>query len=275
MTKFKKVFKILFIIVFILLFVVLLKKPDHDKNWEIESRVLPSVEQEGGLVKIKNVRDFKYSEDKILSYDYIDREIDISKVKKLYFIIEPFAKWDAVAHSFFSFDIEGQEPISFSVEARREEGENYSAVKGLFNEYELWYVWGTENDLIVRRGLYLDHPLIMYEVEATEEYVQGLFGDLIQKTKDLENNPRFYNTVASNCTNVLAESANKVKEKTVPPHYSLVLTGYSDEYLYKLGFVSNETSLEDLKKKNYITDFIKENYQEENFSELLRNFISK
>lgn len=271
----KKILALILILLLAVLFSIYIQKPTHNRNWERESEILPEVSIKENLITIKNVRDFKYSATEITSLDYLDRTIDSNKVKKVYYLIEPFAKWDAVAHSYLSFGIEGEEPISFSVEARREEGESFSAFDGFFNNYELWYVWGTETDLIIRRALYLNHPLYMYEVDIKPETARAIFLNLIQKTKNLSENAKFYNTITSNCTNELARSSNTVNKGSIPLHYSWVLTGYSDEYLYKLGLIKNDKSLDEIKMKSYITEYVKEIANKDNFSVLLRDFLSK
>ena len=47
-----------------------------------------------------------------------------------------------MAHTYFVFDFEDQPPVAISVEARRERGESYDVVRGMFNEFELIYIWG-------------------------------------------------------------------------------------------------------------------------------------
>lgn len=133
---------------------------------------------------------------------------------------------------------------------------------------------GEQRDLVIRRAVYLNHPVIMYKLTATKEFTQELFKYLVVQTKDLETNPKFYNTIGSNCTNALADSANSVEEDLVPNDWSMVFTGYSDEFLYELGFISDEGTLEELQEKNYISDFVRENYEKGDFSKKLREFLN-
>ena len=48
---------------------------------------------------------------------------------------------------------------------------------------------------------------------------------------------RFYNTLMANCTNMLATIVNTHYPGTLPRHYSWILTGYSDTYLMREGFI--------------------------------------
>lgn len=270
----KKLIGLIFFIIGLLILIVILRQPSHNRGWEKESQILPEVSIADNLITIKNTRDFTYATSSITNYGYVDREINIQDVEKVYFVIEPFSAWKAVGHTFLTFDIKGQEPIAFSVEARREDDESYSAFKGLFNTYELWYVWGNETDLITRRGLYLDHPLHMYELELSSEGAQKLFKGLAEKTITITDNPKFYNSLFTNCTNELAHIANYVTPHKIPLHYSLFFTGYADEYLYKLGLIKNSIPFVDLEKKTYITNIVKEISSSENFSTQLREKLS-
>jgi hypothetical protein len=59
-----------------------------------------------------------------------------------------------MAHTMMSFEFEGGDCLCFSIEARKEKGEGYSAVKGLFRQFELVYIAADERDLIRLRTNY-------------------------------------------------------------------------------------------------------------------------
>ena len=110
----------------------------------------------------------------------------------------------------------------------------------------------------------------MFPLITSDNFDKKLFMELVYKTQDLYQHPRFYNTVTSNCTNNLADFANDVKSGTVPFHYSRYLTGYSGEFLYDLGYIPHDKSYEEIRSEYYINDFVNENYMNDNFSEKLR-----
>ena len=51
-----------------------------------------------------------------------------------------------IAHTMVSFGFSGSDYICFSIETRKEKGEGYSAIKGLFRQFELVYVAADERD---------------------------------------------------------------------------------------------------------------------------------
>jgi len=51
-----------------------------------------------------------------------------------------------IAHTITSWDFGGGQHLAVSIETRKEKGESYSAVRGFFRQYELYYVVADERD---------------------------------------------------------------------------------------------------------------------------------
>src|SRR6185312_13430070 len=103
----------------------------------------------------------------------------------------PFSSLEAVAHTYFVFDFTDQPPLVLSVEARRERGEVFDLVRGLLNEFELMYIWGTEPDLTGRRAIVEHNRLYMYPLTIPRESAQALLLELARTSQALETQPRF------------------------------------------------------------------------------------
>lgn len=258
---------------FTLLFISF-KQPSNDRVWEEESAILPDIAIEGDVITIKNFRDWRYSATDKVSRGYLTRTIDVKDITGVQFLISPFGMDGKAAHTFFSFEIKDAPPVSVSIEARREASETYSAFKGLFNNYELWYAWGSEEDFVARRAVYYDDPLLMYPLNVSAETAQKLLIDMAHDTDSLETEPRWYNTFSSNCTSLLATAANHVNKGSIPWNYSMFVTGYADDYLYKLGIIPHDLPFSEEEKKYSIADIVKEIYKADaplgEFSEELR-----
>lgn len=279
-----KVLAVIFIFAAMLLTIILtvstFKKPLLDKNWEADSKILPSINfsDDGKLVSIKNLRDWRYEKDKVVSYNYYDETFDLNKVKNSYLLFNPFGQWEGVGHSFFVFEFEDGKEVSISIEARREKDEPYKVERGLINEYEIWYAVGSSADFLTRRAIYHEEDLYMYPLLISASSSKALFVDMLKSTKKLETEPGFYNTITSNCTNLLAESANRVKSGSVPWHYSRIFTGYADDQLYDLGFIPHDKPFNEIYESSRIDIKIKDffskstNYSKEDFWLNLKNF---
>ncbi|KND49203.1 MAG: putative membrane protein [Parcubacteria bacterium C7867-008] len=213
-------------------------QPRTDRNWSEEfSRTATATTLSNGHIALSNVRDWTYGNGTITSKEWRTVEVDPKAIKKVWFVTEPFSQWKAVGHTFLSFEFKDGTTLSFSIEARREAGEDYSAIRGLFKSYELSYQWGTERDFITRRMLYLDHPVRRYPLAITSTMSEALFRGSVNQTNELATRPRFYNTLTENCTNALAHIVNDLAPKTLPYNISWNLTGYADQYLMEQGFI--------------------------------------
>jgi hypothetical protein len=257
-----------------------MKTPSLDREWSEDSKILPSISINENILEIKNIRDWRYDSEKVISKDYYDESFNLDKVEKVYLLLNPFGKWDGIGHSFFVFTFEDGKEISVSVEARRESDESFNSIKGLFNNFELWYAFGSSADFVTRRAVhYEDSELNMYPLIIKKESARALLLDLAQTAQKLETEAQFYNTLTSNCTNLLMDSANKVKKGSVPWHYSRLFTGFADDYIYDLGFIPNDQSFEEINKKYRIDKQVQEidsnlkNYSREQFWQAINESI--
>jgi hypothetical protein len=254
-------------------FVVL--QPSNQRDWEFGMDVLPHVTIDGDVVHVQHVRNFRWPQDGPPSSDYVDRVFDVRRLERVWFIEEPFTMplfrgFEGVAHTYFVFDFQDQPPVAVSVESRRERGEQYDALRGQFNEYELIYIWGTEQDLTGRRAVLERNPLYMYPLIGSMDSARRLFLNLAEASRELETRPRFYNTLTSNCTNELAKAANQAQPGAIPPHIALIAPGYSENLLYGLGFIPIDAPLETIRERYAITDSVAALVDQQDFSRLLR-----
>lgn len=267
----KIIFYILVLTLLLFLINIFGMKPSNDKVWEQNSKTLPHFTIATSTITIDNLRDWRYKKGEVISKNYYSDTFELDKIEKMYLVFNPFSQYEAVAHSFLVFEFSDGKTVGVSVESRREEGEKYSVVKGLFNEYELWYAYGSVGDLLGARVFYSDEDLRAYPIVVDKNLVRGVFVDIAKTAQDLESNPKFYNTITSNCTNVLARAANKVKAGSVPWNKARILTGYADNHLHSLGYIDNAESFEKVYEKARVDIFLrekfagKENYSNEEF----------
>lgn len=249
----KKIVK--FIIILLIIFFLIttliiiwnkLQTPSNDRDWSEESAILPDITINNNIVNIKNIRDWRYKKGETISRNYYDESFDLQNLEKTWLLFNPFGKWEGVGHFFLVFEFLDGKTISISIEARREASETYASWKGLFNNYEVWYAIGSAADFMTRRVMLYDEDLYIYPLLISSEHSQQFFMDLIKTAENLETEPKFYNTVTSNCTNLLAKSANRIKPKSVPFHYSRLFTGFADDQLYDLGLIPNDKNFDEI-----------------------------
>ncbi|HVY84533.1 MAG TPA: DUF4105 domain-containing protein [Caulobacterales bacterium] len=205
--------------------------PRLDRAWYPYLARTPHVDVARDSFAVRPVTEWTYDANGPLQEDYDAAHFDFSALKNVWFVVEPQPGMAYAAHTFLLFEFEGDHLLGVTIEARREEHEEYSAIDGAFNAYELDYLWGGARDLLTRRAVMLNHDVFIYPIRITDEQKRVLLSRLLRRTADLERHPRFYNTFFSNCTNELAK-ATELKW-----HPSYILTGYADEHLFEIGLI--------------------------------------
>jgi hypothetical protein len=75
-----------------------------------------------------------------------------------------------VIHTFVSFDFGPEGYVCISIETRMKKGQGYSAIAGLYRQYELYYVIGDERDTVRLRTNYRLEDVYLYHlIPATPE----------------------------------------------------------------------------------------------------------
>jgi hypothetical protein len=214
----------------------MLSPPQMERNWYPYLSHTPQVEMTATGFSVSPVSDWSYTWGSETDTTYLDAvSYDFDQLRGVWFMLEPQPGSQLAAHTLLLFEFEGDRLLGVTIEARREQGEDYSALHGQFNAFELIYIWASARDLLVRRAVMLDHEVFVYPVSITDEQNRTLLARLLQRTGELSRAPRYYNTILSNCTNELAKAAGF----NWAPAY--ILTGRSDEYLFRRGIIPGES----------------------------------
>ena len=218
-------------VVFAFAFQVLMARPRLDKNWVEHLAVMPTIDMRADGFALGPATDWSYNEKGPTAKNTVGFEANYADLRDVWFVVEPQPGGDYAAHTLLLFEFAGDRTIGVTVEARREAGEEYDAFQGLFNKFELAYIWSTSKELLARRAVYLAKEVYVYPLTLTAEQKTNFLKALLGKTIEVSVAPRFYNTAVSNCTNELAKVAR------IPWHYSFILTGYSPQYLHRLKYI--------------------------------------
>lgn len=271
----KRIFYFLLIVTVLLvcLFVVVhfSTKASNDRVWNEDQSILPYAEISDNIVSIHNIRNFSYASTTSYTANYYDKTFDLDKIKRVWYIVEPFSGIPGSAHTFLSFEFEGGEFVSISVEIRKEKGEMYDPIKGLFNKYELMYVIADEQDVVKLRSNYRKDLVYVYPAKTTKEKAQALFLDMIHRANAIKDHPEFYNTITNTCTTNIVAHVNKITPKRVPFfNLRILLPANSDKLAYELGLIDTDLLFEDARTRYYINDKAMKYANSSNFSVKIR-----
>jgi hypothetical protein len=269
------VFQIIFILILFVLFLLVFylsgKHPRNDRDWSENQAVLPFAEfRKNGKVFIKNIRHCSYKTANDYSVSYYDREYDINRLKKVWFLLVHFTGWKGAAHAFVSFEFEDETFVSVSVEQRRQKGESFSAFKGLFRQFELMYVIADERDTILLRTEHHKNNIFLYPLKLSKEKEKELFCDILKRANALAKNPEFYHSITNACFGNIVDHINNILPKKMPFDYRIILPENADFYAHELDLLDTELSPKEARKKHLINSLAKKYANGPNFSLRIR-----
>jgi len=225
-------------------------RPSNDRNWNDDQKVLAYATITDNIVDIKNVRDFRYASTTSFTGEYYDKQYDLNKIKRVWYVVEPFSGIPGSAHTFLSFEFEDNVFVSISVEIRKEKGESFHPVKGLLNQYEIMYVVADEKDVVDLRINHRKDQVFLYPSNAGKEKTTQLFLDMINRVNDLYIQPVFYNTITNTCTTNIVKHVNVVNPKVIPWYdLRIVFPEDSDFLAYQLGMIDTDLPIDKIREK--------------------------
>ena len=226
------------------LVLAMLFRPSNDRAWSPDQQRLSRIEVNGDRVTVRDVRNFSYRTTTDYDAKWEDRVYDLSRLESAWFIVEPFSSFAGAAHTFLSFGFEGGDFLAVSVEIRKEQGESFSALAGLYRNYEVMYVFGDERDLVQLRTAHRKDAVYVYPLRVSRDSARRMLSDILERANALAGHPEFYHSLTNTCTTNIARHANVVKPGVVPMSWQLLLPGYSDEHALALGLIDFDGTIE-------------------------------
>lgn len=257
----------------------LLQQPSHERDWAQEQTRLARIERDDQDVVVHNFRNNKYRSEADFDVNYEDFAFHLSQAKQVWLVVQRFSQSEGLAHVFLTFEI--VQPLgdsrymAISVEIRREEGETYSPIKGLYRKYELNYVFGSEEDLLgVRTVMRPSDRVYMYPVKATEDQVQKLFRNIATRTNEIDQQPEYYHSLLNNCMNGILEHTYELTPEPISwMNPKVVLPGYSGALAFEKGLIGDGGDFETFQEQCRVDQIAREHGIREGFSQALRSQI--
>lgn len=274
----QKYFRIIGIICCFLFFAmivfVLLRRPNDDRFWEIGQERLSYITIDGDRMAIENFRDFLWHEKENVGKFYQTKIFDLKKIEGVDVVISHFDDFEGLAHIFLTFRFADGNNVVISVETRREDGETFSPLAGIFRQFEIIYVVGSERDLIGMRTHTREERVYIYPTIATPQQARMLLMSLADGVNMIHNKPVFYNTIFNNCINAVTNRVENIFNVQFPFSYRMFLPGYVDEVLYEKKLIPHDAPFQEIKKR-YRVDKKSFELFDPNFSEKIRLYDKK
>lgn len=244
--------------------------PRLDRDWVNDQKVLANFSFKGNKVTIENIRNILYRTTEDFDVRFYNQTFNLDEIESIWYMVEDIGKFQA-AHTLVSFGFKDGSYVAISIEIRREQGEEFSAFKGMFGKFELTYVIASESDVIKLRTNYRKNLVRLFPLRIEGEALKNIFVDMLVRAENIATTPEFYNTLTNNCTTNLIDHFRKFQDKDLPAfHLNYLLAQYSDKVFYKAGLLDTELSLEEARQYFNITERAQRCAEDENFSLCIR-----
>ncbi len=215
-------------------------EPQQDRDWMAEVDQQVAYERDAtnpDLITLTNVRNFDWRTDEDATEHWETRTIDLSKLSGVD-VTNSYWMGPLIAHTLVSFRFEDDRPLAFSFEIRKENGESFSALAGFFRRYELSLIAAEERDIIYTRSNARGEQVYLFPISNLQQHeVRSLFESYLTAMDELNTKPAWYNTLTSNCTNIIFYMARIVSGDRLPWDYRIWVSGWLPNYLYDVGML--------------------------------------
>ena len=180
-------------------------KPTNDRNWQPDVAQTGWGDINGDEVILHNVRNCDYRSENDYTPRWETRIVRLSHIAGLDLFIMYWGS-PLMAHPIASFRFTDTLPLCFSVEARKEVGQEFSAVASLYRQAGLIYVVADERDSIrVRANYRHGEDVYLYRTLASQDRARVRFLEYVNTLTALHTRPRWYNVITTNCTTAIRD----------------------------------------------------------------------
>jgi hypothetical protein len=246
-------------------------QPSNDRDWQPDVAVLAYADIKGNQATLHNIRNCDYRTETDFDVRHYDKTFDLDRLRTADLFM---VYWGSpnIAHTMISFGFEGGDYLCFSIETRKEKGEAYSAVKGLFRQFELVYVAADERDVVRLRTNYRrGEDVYLFRLNSSSDQARTLFLDYLRRLNSLRQRPEWYSALTDNCTTSIR--AQRAAADRAPWDWRMLANGHGDELLYERGLIATNLPLAELKQRCHINAQARAADKGEDFSRQIRQGV--
>lgn len=224
--------------------------PSNERDWQPDVATLAFADIHGDRVIVRNVRNAEYRSETDYTVHLEDRTLDLRTLRSLDLFL---VHWGSplIAHTIMSWGFEGDRYLAVSIETRKEQGEQYSALRGFFRQYELVFVVADERDVIRLRTNLRGEDVRLYRLDVSPAEARVLLLRYLDEINRLHERPQWYNALTHNCTTAIQRLA-RVGARRSWWSWKLFLNGYFDELAYDIGAIDRSLPFSVLRAKSHI-----------------------
>ena len=245
-------------------------QPRNDRQWLPNNAEVAWAEVAGDSVTLHHVRNFDYKAGNTEpSPRWETHTVNLTQLTGVDLFINQWGD-PLMAHPIVSFQFADAPPVCFSIETRKEVGEGYSAIGGIYRQFELIYIVADERDVIrVRTQLTNGETTRLYRTAFGPVAARERFMEYIHSLNSLKDHPRWYNAITTNCTTSIR--AQHPSQERAHWDWRILINGSLDEFLAERGAILTDgLPLAELKAKALINSVALAADLDPDFSKLIR-----
>ena len=206
-------------------------QPAGEGHWQPDVAETGWAEIAGDTVTLHNVRNCDYRTETDYTPRWETRTVRLSQLTGFDIAINYWGS-PYMAHPIVSFQFADAPPVCFSIETRKKTGQTYSAIGGLYRQFELIYIAADERDVIrVRTNYRHGEDIYLYRTTATPAQARERFLEYLRSLNQIRDHPRWYNALTTNCTTTIRDQ-HPSAERT-PWDWRILLNGKGDELMFE------------------------------------------
>lgn len=245
-------------------------EPSNDRDWQPNVAQLASAQVDGNVVTVRNVRHCRYRSETDYDVVYETRVYPLDGIRSADLVM---VNWGlkGFAHTMISFGFEDGRYLCFSIETRMEVGEEYSAVRGFFRNYELICLAADERDVIKLRTNYREHENVsIYRMKPKRpDVLRQVFLDYLDRLNELHDRPEWYNALTDNC---MTGAYRIIRKHAVhaPLDWRIIFNEFAIDMAYEDGAVDTSLPLEEYRARSVVNPQARQAGDAEDFSRRIR-----
>jgi hypothetical protein len=245
-------------------------EPSNTRQWMPDVAETAWSETAGDRLTVHNVRNCEYRTETDYTPRWETRTYDLSQLRAAdIFITYWGSPW--IAHPIVSFQFGDKDHLAFSIETRKEVGEEYSAVKGFFRQFELTYIAADERDVIrLRTNFRKGEEVYLYRMRLSKERLRASLEAYLEHGNRLHERAEWYNALTKNCTTSVRRDAADMGVRLRPWDWRILANGRGDELMYERGQLEGGLPFADLKERAHINAAAQAANDAPDFSERIR-----
>jgi hypothetical protein len=242
--------------------------PSNFRNWTPDVARTARAIFHDSCVTIQSLRNFKYRSESDYDQRWETRTYNLDRIRGVDLFLSFWGPIQ-IAHTIASWEFDDGQHLAISIETRKEEGQSYSAIRGFFRQYELYYVVADERDLVGLRTNYRGEQVYLYRIRVSASQARALLVDYLSEVNYLADHPQWYNALTQNCTTSIRGHAQNTGSGG-PLDWRLLANGYLDELLYERGQIDTRLPFDELRARSNITERAKAAGESPDFSADIR-----